>query len=1412
MGIHYFYTWLTSRYPMVKQPFATDTAPQVDHLYLDLNGVLHRCSKDSSALFKDLLCGKKLEEIFVSIINYTNYVINIIKPRKTLFIAIDGVAPRAKMNNQRNRRFMTSKRQRTFDEFLINTLKITPGAVSFKNNSISPGTEFMIELNRHIHFFIQRKIHEDENWRHIKVIFSGGNVPGEGEHKILNYIRQSRIDRTFDVADAHCIYGNDSDLVLLSLLTHLPHIVILREEFVFSKKLVINSATHRHHDEQRMELIYINILREYFEMEFKPAGFQDEDYLERIIDDFVLFTYFIGNDFLHQVYCMNTKMGIFDEFIETFINFYSSTGRYLVNKEQIDWEAFYALLQKLLPFQGKMIKTTIREFERRIVELEQNHFYAKMKKEAKKKQREEEEKFKKTIESNKIVDNEAPVPQEKLLEELMKFRELTLSETNDANKEVQDSKPTNPEVNKIAETESKSTATGKTESDPLNNKFDSILNDLALIAPQSMANNAKEDLQNAVMASKLEEPDVNGEALSDESSEENRPLPTNIKEINEEELEEENEESEIEQVLADEQTLEQLDDEAAKRYIQEFKDQYEKLIKAKEIMQKIWTLFTKGQSYRSLYYREYFGITEGLDVEINKICHNYLNGIDFVYKYYFSGCPSWDWYYRYKLSPLLSDLCDYMRRAYENGKKIHFDYPHSQPCPPYTQLLYILPKESLQLLPEKLAASAIAKGSQIAEYFPDDYELKPFDKHKDYTWLPILEHVCDEKMKSFISNFDWENLLNEEDKRRNSRGQTLIYYHDEHTEIILNPSVSGFDSTKANIKILPFHLPDEFPDIHRVLDYNETTRLNGKASVFPSFKNIPHLLFEKRKAKDRYICEIYITLKSVKEIYEQFRKTISEPPPKVFSGYRTALCDPIFQRSYRFKDVRWLDQKNNLFNSFFKNTEDALAARGILIKDPNSIIREMNSIPFVLINEPTFSFINFSKPPSRAPVVQIKCEESQTYPIAFFAAFWGTPHPKLRQYSEGEFKQSVDMRKMVLDLTNGGLLRVERPIGNESTHKLSVIRHQLDTNRLVIQNHTNGLTLIDEKFIASLGLELKQLRVLWLVLDSIKIFCDQKSHSTLVLGDAFDVGLNFINFINKDVESWRMVSDMIKIQLRPPAVQGKPNKTAQNRCAFIYSSGPNRSDKLHDVYLTKLGSEAVYEYFDDNKVIIDYLKSNWDKLITINKARRVPWYRCHFDAPAIFKDSQESDINIVLFRLYSNLMKKRHSSLLLQPSLSLNYPLEVVYDKLIPAENITIEKEYKPQDPLVMLGYAPYYDTIWPPLAQKPYYHDLGDRVVVVNSMHSHIKFGMSGIIIGVYKEIIEVLFDEPFIGATSLHGRCPNFRGYILHFFDVFNLSKWSNLLIKSIDHPNKKEKIWEGDYDLNDLIKLIRQRQKNF
>lgn len=72
MGVHYFYTWITRRYPLFKKRFSTMIMPNIDNFYIDLNGVLYRCAKEDDSIFKDILKGKGFDEIFRSITNYIN--------------------------------------------------------------------------------------------------------------------------------------------------------------------------------------------------------------------------------------------------------------------------------------------------------------------------------------------------------------------------------------------------------------------------------------------------------------------------------------------------------------------------------------------------------------------------------------------------------------------------------------------------------------------------------------------------------------------------------------------------------------------------------------------------------------------------------------------------------------------------------------------------------------------------------------------------------------------------------------------------------------------------------------------------------------------------------------------------------------------------------------------------------------------------------------------------------------------------------------------------------------------------------------------------------------------------------------------------------------------------------------------
>lgn len=79
------------------------------------------------------------QQIFTAIFTYVDHLFSKIKPKKLFFMAVDGVAPRAKMNQQRSRRFRTAQEAKETREKAEKRGEVLPSEKAFDSNCITPG-------------------------------------------------------------------------------------------------------------------------------------------------------------------------------------------------------------------------------------------------------------------------------------------------------------------------------------------------------------------------------------------------------------------------------------------------------------------------------------------------------------------------------------------------------------------------------------------------------------------------------------------------------------------------------------------------------------------------------------------------------------------------------------------------------------------------------------------------------------------------------------------------------------------------------------------------------------------------------------------------------------------------------------------------------------------------------------------------------------------------------------------------------------------------------------------------------------------------------------------------------------------------------------------------------------------------
>ena len=328
MGIKHFFYWfknnLGKNIKNIKRgENLKNVDVSIDNLMIDLNGLFH----DSTQKYYEYgkykpqprLSGKPIRrkkigglktqiKVFEDVCKNIDNLFYKSNPSKRLILCVDGPAPLSKQNQQRQRRFRSAA-EKEDEEFK-----------RFDSNAITPGTKFMDYLTKYIDWHIRKSISENERWKDIDVVFSNEKVPGEGEHKIINYIRKYG-----NKEDTFCIHGLDADLIMLALGTHLPNFWILREDLYGENDFfLIDIGKTRIELSKMLDWNDGEIVKNVTDdLKFNP---------EYAINDFIFMCFMVGNDFLPHVPSLEIIEGGIDQMIDVYKNVGEHYGHLTQNK------------------------------------------------------------------------------------------------------------------------------------------------------------------------------------------------------------------------------------------------------------------------------------------------------------------------------------------------------------------------------------------------------------------------------------------------------------------------------------------------------------------------------------------------------------------------------------------------------------------------------------------------------------------------------------------------------------------------------------------------------------------------------------------------------------------------------------------------------------------------------------------------------------------------------------------------------------------------------------------------------------------------------------------------------------------------------------------------------------------------
>tara|TARA_B100001027_G_C16261335_1_gene329596 strand:- start:475 stop:2070 length:1596 start_codon:yes stop_codon:yes gene_type:complete len=304
---------------------------EINNLYFDSNSIVYDVLRMLSKDYENYKNDDKFEdELILGVCKQLDAYIDEIKPNNQVYIAFDGVAPVAKLEQQRTRRYKSMMEKKIFNNLFGEKNE-------WNKTAITPGTNFMKKLNNGVSNYYKGK---EKSYNINKFIFSGSDKPGEGEHKLFQHIRDNEKTHAKQIT---VIYGLDADLIMLCL-NHLrisKQIYLYRETPEFVKS--INSSINPNES----YLLDIPLLSQEIILQMnngkKPSSKQETNKLY----DYIFLCFFMGNDFLPHFPSMNIRTNGIDIMMEAYKHINKSGKTNLTDGTKICWKNVYKLVKFL---------------------------------------------------------------------------------------------------------------------------------------------------------------------------------------------------------------------------------------------------------------------------------------------------------------------------------------------------------------------------------------------------------------------------------------------------------------------------------------------------------------------------------------------------------------------------------------------------------------------------------------------------------------------------------------------------------------------------------------------------------------------------------------------------------------------------------------------------------------------------------------------------------------------------------------------------------------------------------------------------------------------------------------------------------------------------------------------------------